>query len=568
MQPERWKSSPEVFPSTADLSTRVTRAARRGELRQLHGRIYTTNLADPLEAVVRRNRWKVAGLLFPGAVVSHRSALAEFAWGAGADERGDFPVDGTAGGRAGAEARTLFLTGAYDRIVQLPGLRIRQMAGPGPLTGDRPMEGSLHRASPARALLECLSVRRVRGPGSPGLPADRLRAEVEWILEEGITGRALLRDAGELAAPLRAGAAIERLGHLLAECGGIEVSPPSRGGAFSWNAVPVAPRDTHPDTPRDTRLDTPPGALRDPHPPAPSDPSPPALQAAGRAPSTPLPPSPRAHAPEWDGDAIRRLEELREALAPWNPPPRTDLARSGTQWTTLAFLDAWGSCALEGRAFDPAEVERAVFQRRITPGREGDVAILLGSWRLLASPVEMTFSARDRSAEGFVTQLHRHHRGIFPRGTVRGGGPTPDGDADDPGDPGVEPERIHPTLLRGYDLYRTLGEPLQRAAFLLCLITEVRPFADGTGVVARATMNAELVAAGERRILFAPAPEAPYLPALDHFRREGDARPLLRLLEEAQARSAALDVRNRLGAAREVAAWGSEPRRRWPRFTR
>jgi hypothetical protein len=531
MRPRRWTSTPEVFPSTADLSTRVTRAARRGELRHIHGRIYTTNLTDPLEAVVRRNRWRVVDLLFPGAVVSHRSALPG-------------EPDGAEGGNAG---QTLFLTGAYDRIVQLPGLRVRQMAGPGPLPGDRPLEGTLHRASPARALLECLSVRRVRGAASPGLPLDRLRARVARILEEGTPGRSLLRDAGELAAPLRAGAAIERLGHLVAAFGGVE------GGA-----VPLA-------KPEDALADD---ASREPAGPAPSD-----SEALRSTPPTappsppPTPAAPAAGVP-WDPGVIRGLEALRQALASWTPAPRTDLARSGTQWTTLAFLDAWGSCALEGRAFDPAEVERAVFQRRITPGREGDVAVLLGTWRLLASPVEMTFSARDRSAEGFVTQLHRHHRGIFPRAAAtRAEGPLEDLSGAE-GGPGVEPERVHPTLLRGYELYRTLGEPLQRAAFLLCLVTEVHPFPDGTGVVARATMNAELIASGERRILFAPAAEPPYMPALDHFRREGDPRPLFRLLEEAQERSSTLDVRNRLKAATEVSRWGSEPRRRMPRFIR
>lgn len=613
MQPGRWSATPEVFPSSADLSTRVTRAARRGELRRIHGRIYTTNLADPLELVVRRHRWRVVDLLFPGAVVTHRSALA------GDDDE--------------QEEGTVFLTGGYDRIVRLPGLRVRQMAGPGPLSGDRLLEGSLHIASTARALLECLLVERVRGEGSPSLPLALLRSRVEGIAAEGPGGRTLLRDAGELAAPLRAGAAVERLGHLLAEWGLIQpgaaatvrrgrgagavsagqapgVGAPLRRGGSAGEEAPLgvgAPTDAVPTVgagPEAAPLPDVPAALdAAPLPetapltgtaplagtapltgaaslagaggvPRPADAGPEAApvtppETPALSEAAPPPASARPPAPPWDTGTIRMLEALREALASWSPPPRTDLVRSGNQWTTLAFLDAWSSCALEGRAFDPLEVERAVFHRRVAPGREGDVAVLLGTWRLLASPVEMTFSARDRSAEGFVTQLHRHHRGIFPRRShflegesgeeVRAGSV----DADDP--EAVAPERVHATLLRGYDLYRTLGEPLRRAAFLLVLLSATRPFPEGTGVVARATMNAELIASGERRILFPPAPEAPYLPALDHFRREADAAPLLRLLEEAQGRSAALEVENRLRAATQVAAWGSEPRRRFLR---
>lgn len=515
MQPASWTSSPEVFPSTADLSTRVTRAARRGELRRVHGRIYTTNLRDPLEEVVRRHRWRVAGLLFPGAVVSHRSALP-----------GDDPEE------------TLFLTGSYDRIVQLPGLRLRQMAGPGPLPGDRPLEGSLFHASPARALLECLLVERVRGTGSPSLPLPLLHGRLQALLDGGTSARELLEQARRLVQPLRAHPALERLMLLLAE----RVEPetvlavggaPAAGSTASSGVGEIGTR----------------AAL--PRPSAPT--------AGSRA---------RPPAVAWDPEAIGDLEALREVLTGWSTPPRPDMVRSGAQWTNLAFLDAWTSCALDGRVFQPPEVERAIFQRRVAPGREGDAAVLLGTWRLLSSPVEMTFSARDRSAEGFITQLHRHHRGIFPRSATPEGGEDRKevGEGSPEEDRGVPADRLHASLIRGYHLYRTLGEPLQRATFLLALVTRLRPFREGTGVVARATMNAELIAAGERRILFAPAPRAPYLPALDRFRKEGDPESLLRLMVEAQDRSAALDVRNRLRAAAEVASWGSQPRRRASRF--
>jgi hypothetical protein len=489
MRPPHWTSTPEVFASNAALSTRVTRTARRGELRRIHGRIYTANLTDPLEEVVQRNRWQVVDLLFPGAVVSHRSALAP------------------APHEVGAES-TLFLSGGYDRIIRLPGLRVRQMAAPGPLPGDQPLEGSLFRASPVRAILECLKVRRIRGSDSPALSQDQLRRALDQLLDGGIPGASVLQAARELAAPLKAESALERLQLLM-------------GGGFS---APIPPVNAAPEPPP-RRL------------PRSSDP--------------------------WDPGVMRALESLRKALARWNVTPRADLSRTGSPWTTLAFLDAWASCALDGWTFDAAEGEGAVFQRRVPAGREDDAAILLATWQLLANPVEMSFSARDRSAEGFITGLQRRHRGIFQTAAATGGEGVGGGS---PGDrkPTRSPDRIHATLLRGFELYSTLGEPLPRAAFLLCLITETNPFPQGTGVVARAAMNAELIASGERRILFAPAPAPPYLPALEALRRDGDASPLLRLLEAAHAKSAELDLRNRLNAAREIQGWGTG-RRGWVR---
>ena len=445
---------------------------------------------DPLEDVVRRNRWQVVGLLFPGAVVSHRSALSSTP-----DEEG--------------MEDTLFLSGDYDRIIRLPGVRIRQMAGPGPLPGDQPLEGHLFRSSPARALLECLKVRRVRGPYSPALSEDRLRRTLEDLLNGGIPGASLLQAARELAGPLRAESALERLQRLM-------------GGGPSIPRPPVA-----------AAPDPPPRLL------------------------------PRSTDP-WDPEVMRALESLREALARWKVTPRADLSRIGSQWTTLAFLDAWASCALAGRTFEAAEGEGAVFQRRVPQGRDGDAAILLATWRLLSSPVEMSFSARDRSAEGFITQLQRHHRGIFRTAAPSGGGEVEGGSSGEAGGPTMSPGRVHATLLRGFELYRTLGDPLPRAAFLLCLVTETHPFSEGTGVVARAAMNAELIASGERRILFAPTPAPPYLPALEALRREGDASPLLHLLEATHKRSADLDLRNRLTAAREIEGWVTG-RRGWVR---
>jgi hypothetical protein len=59
---------------------------------------------------------------------------------------------------------------------------------------------------------------------------------------------------------------------------------------------------------------------------------------------------------------------------------------------------------------------------------------------------------------------------------------------------------IFPTTLRGPNLNwmcHALDHPFKRAAFMLFLISEVHPFIDGNGRVARVMMNAELVA-GDR----------------------------------------------------------------------
>jgi Fic family protein len=79
----------------------------------------------------------------------------------------------------------------------------------------------------------------------------------------------------------------------------------------------------------------------------------------------------------------------------------------------------------------------------------------------------------------------------------------------------------------------------------MTLITEVHPFDDGNGRVARACMNAELIAAQERRILIPTVYRDDYLGALRRFTRQQDVTLLPRVLDRAQALSAQIDFTDR-----------------------
>ena len=56
----------------------------------------------------------------------------------------------------------------------------------------------------------------------------------------------------------------------------------------------------------------------------------------------------------------------------------------------------------------------------------------------------------------------------------------------------VRPEDVVGTLDRAFVLRASLETAFQRAVFMLFLISEVHPFADGNGRIARIMMNAEL----------------------------------------------------------------------------
>jgi hypothetical protein len=76
---------------------------------------------------------------------------------------------------------------------------------------------------------------------------------------------------------------------------------------------------------------------------------------------------------------------------------------------------------------------------------------------------------------------------------------------------------------------------------MMFLISEVHPFADGNGRVARIMMNAELVAAGENRIIVPTIYRNNYLMALKALSQNKITAALPRTMDFAQRYTAAVD---------------------------
>ena len=135
---------------------RLQRLAAAGQLRRLYPGVYTDDLVQPLESIVRRELFTLCSLVAPGSIISHRSALE--------------------GGRLTA-AGNLFLTGANRRNFELPGVKLRMTKGFGPLDSDiriPTFAGDAFISSQARALLENLS-------SSRGNPAERRTLGAEGV---------------------------------------------------------------------------------------------------------------------------------------------------------------------------------------------------------------------------------------------------------------------------------------------------------------------------------------------------------------------------------------------------
>ncbi len=69
---------------------------------------------------------------------------------------------------------------------------------------------------------------------------------------------------------------------------------------------------------------------------------------------------------------------------------------------------------------------------------------------------------------------------------------------------------------------------------MMFIISEVHPFDDGNGRVARAFMNAELTSGGQRRILIPISFRGEYLTGLRTLSRQGHPNAYLQVLDYAQ----------------------------------
>ena len=166
---------PEIVLSNREISYRLSRDVAAGRLKKIAPRLYTSRVNDAPEAVIRRNLWDVVGMLFPGAVISQRTAVE---------------LKPTQDGG-------VFITGPYPRTLKLPGVTVRMVRGPGPADGDAPYGNALWLASPARAYLENLTPARRRGGPRRVLDRAELEDRLERILR--VSGEKALNDLRDRA---------------------------------------------------------------------------------------------------------------------------------------------------------------------------------------------------------------------------------------------------------------------------------------------------------------------------------------------------------------------------------
>lgn len=231
-------------------------------------------------------------------------------------------------------------------------------------------------------------------------------------------------------------------------------------------------------------------------------------------------------------------------------------------WAAVG-TDAYFSNFIEGTKFGVGEARQIVFDGKIPEARPQDAHDVLGTFGLVASRAAMGCGVREiANFEAFLTAVRSAHGEILSARPDRRPGEFKKVVNIAGNTTFVEPELVRGTLRMGFDIVRGLEEPFQRAAAMMFVLSEVHPFNDGNGRVARAFMNAELVSGGQRRILIPIVFRADYLTGLRVLTRQGHPDRFIGVLDYAQRYTAAIDFSNYDGALATLRATSAleEPR--------
>lgn len=350
------------------------------------------------------------------------------------------------------------------RPLELPGLTVRTRPGPPALEDDLPFPEGLWATSHARTLLDNLADSRARS----GLPRTLRREELEaWLVtkaqrlpEQWL--RTLRNDIERIAPMIGAEDRVEAAVEMIGMVGGTR---PVRK-----NASPLL-----------------------------------VASAQGTA---------------WDPDRLQRFTELAAYLA--RDDLDLDIPNSLSEPNDIGFMpffESYFSNYIEGTMFPLEVAEEIVETQEVPRNRPEDGHDILGTYRIVADPIGRAVVAGD--FDEFVRRLKVRHRAIMEGRPEKRPGEFKE-EANQAGSyVFVAPEQVEGTLARGFALAADVPAGFRRALYMLFLVSEVHPFDDGNGRLARAVANAELSAVGECRTLIPIVWRNEYMKALREVSRHG-----------------------------------------------
>jgi len=450
----------EVICSSRDskISKQISKLVSAGVIRKIAPRVYSSNLEEPIEGIIRRNLFQILGTIYPGTMLSHRSA---------------FEFQPTKTGQ-------IFLTTSYTKKVKLPGITIQFLKGHSPIEGDNKFSGELYASQKARAFLENLQASKKLGSESKCLSLPEIEKRLEQIIrvngEEEINK---LRDqARVLSEQLDLQQEFKKLNRLIS-------------ALLTTKTSKIL--------------------------------------------SSPLAKA-RAFGKPYDPARLALFETLFRELKQTEFPFREEKNTTPTSFRNFAFFESYFSNYIEGTVFEIDEAKQIIQTNKPIPARNDDSHDVLGTYQIVSNKKEMEIT--PSSPEDFLKIISLRHSILLSARVNKNPGLFKDKNNFAGSTSFVDFNLVRGTLIQSFDFYCALDHPFAKAAYMMFVMSEVHPFLDGNGRIARVMMNAELVKAGQSKIIIPTVFREDYMGALKKFTKQRTCDTYIKMLQRAHEFSA------------------------------
>ncbi len=233
----------------------------------------------------------------------------------------------------------------------------------------------------------------------------------------------------------------------------------------------------------------------------------------------------------YDAHRIDLFQNLVASLKQTSFPDRPQKTKKQESFELIAFFESYFSNYIEGTTFEIQEAKDIVYNGMLIPNRTGDTHDIKGTFSLVANRFEM--SKIPESYEELIQVLQDRHRqilygrqeknpGIFKSIANRAGSSH-----------FVEPNLVRGTLKHGFELFKGLTNTTERALYMMFLISEIHPFDDGNGRLARVMMNAELVHGCQSKLIIPTVYRDDYILNLKQLTRHKNTTNYIRMMDRA-----------------------------------
>ena len=230
----------------------------------------------------------------------------------------------------------------------------------------------------------------------------------------------------------------------------------------------------------------------------------------------------------YDEKRVALFEKLYDELQSRHFLSRPVLTQTEEEYLDIAFFESYFSNYIEGTEFEVDEARQIVDTGILLPKRTEDSHDILGTFHVVSNRMEMK-TYPTSSQELFEILCHRHsillegrpdlNPGHFKEKNNRTGNTE-----------FVEVARVRGTLDASFGYYAALTSPIAKAIYMMFVISEVHPFQDGNGRMARIMMNAELFRANEAKIIVPTVYREDYLLALRKSSRQSIVQPYIKVM--------------------------------------